>query len=222
MTGHRLPLAEQNLLLHPSGAVLWEEQATLFVSDLHLGKSTTFRRSGLPVPAGATTETFTRLTRCVEELQPHRLVVLGDLVHAKCSWDNELLEGLSRLVDVFPDGRFLLIEGNHDRGSRSRWARLSIDCRAAPYSMSPWTLLHDEVAERPGHSPNGAIYFAGHLHPAVKLVGSGESLRLRCFTLHRQCLTLPAFGAFTGCKLVEPHRDRRVFAVVDNEVMAIA
>ncbi len=221
LKSNRLELAGQSLFLHPYGAVFWEELATLFVADLHLGKSTTFRRNGIPIPAGATTETIVRMVRCIDTFAPERLVVLGDLVHAKCSWDDELLAGLSSAVNRIPKNQFILLEGNHDRGSRSRWDQLSIQRYEAPYEMPPWTLLHDEANERPGRSKGESNFLAGHLHPAVKLVGMGESLRLRCFTLYDHCLTLPAFGVFTGSKIIEPRAGERIYAIVENEVIPL-
>lgn len=38
---------------------------TLLVADLHLGKAQSFRRSGVPVPAGTTAAMFGRLDRLI-------------------------------------------------------------------------------------------------------------------------------------------------------------
>lgn len=222
MKGHRLQIAGTTLLLHPSGAAFWEEKSTLFVADLHLGKSTTFRRGGIPIPAGSTTQTIDRLLDCIETLNASRLIVLGDLVHARCSWDSELQVGLARLSDRFSEGDFLLVEGNHDLGSRSKWEAYSIQRYTAPHRVDPWTLIHDESTERPKSRSDDAVYLAGHLHPAIKLSRSGETLRLRCFSLHNNCLTLAAFGSFTGAKTLTPHPGQRFFAIVDDEVLALA
>lgn len=222
MKGYRLQIAETTLLLHPSGAAFWEETSTLFVADLHLGKSTTFRRGGIPIPAGSTTRTIDRLINCIETLNASRLVVLGDLVHSRCSWDNELQEGLARLSARLPTGNFLLVEGNHDLGSRSRWEEFSIERQVAPHPLGPWILLHDELTERPQATNDHRVYLAGHVHPAVKLSRSGEVIRLRCFTLHNNCLTLAAFGSFTGAKTLPSRPGQEIFAIVEEEVLAIA
>jgi uncharacterized protein len=218
---YTLTIAEQTLQLHPSGAVFWEQQATLFVADLHLGKTTSFQRGGIPIPAGATTRSVDRLIECIEAMHPQRLVVLGDLVHARCSWDDELLDGLSRIGSNFKKGAFQLVEGNHDRGSRSRWKSLSIECYPAPHKDGPWTLLHDESTERPPGPESDVYYLAGHLHPAVKLSRPGESIRLRCFSWFNNCLTLAAFGSFTGSKSIDPHPGQQIFAIVENEVLPV-
>ena len=222
MNGYRLQLAGTSLLLHPSGAAFWEEESTLFVADLHLGKSTSFRRGGIPIPSGSTTRTIDRLLDCIEALNASRLIVLGDLVHARCSWDNELQEGLARLSDRLEKGNFLLVEGNHDLGSRSRWEAFSIQRYVAPHHVDPWTLIHDESTERPKSSSDDAVYLAGHLHPAIKLSRSGETIRLRCFSLHNNCLTLAAFGSFTGAKTITPQSGQTIYAIVDEEVLALA
>lgn len=222
MKGYRLQIAGTTLVLHPSGAAFWEETSTLFVADLHLGKSTTFRRGGIPIPKGSTTRTIDRLLDCMETLNARRLIVLGDLVHARCSWDNELREGLARLSDRVAEGDFLLVEGNHDIGSRSKWDAFSIQRHAAPHRIDPWTLIHDESTDRPSSNSDDAVYLAGHLHPAIKLSRSGETLRLRCFSLHNNCLTLAAFGSFTGAKTLDLSPGQQIFAIVDDEVISLA
>ncbi|MBM3964039.1 MAG: ligase-associated DNA damage response endonuclease PdeM [Planctomycetes bacterium] len=221
MKGYRLHIAETTLLLHPSGAAFWKEESTLFVADLHLGKSTTFRRGGIPIPAGSTTCTMDRLIDCIETLNASRLVVLGDLVHARCSWDKELQEGLARLSERLPKGNFLLVEGNHDLGSRSRWEDFSIERQVAPHPLGPWILLHDELTERPQASNDHRVYLAGHVHPAIKLRRFGETIRLRCFSLYNNCLTLAAFGSFTGAKTLDLSLGQQYFAIVDDEVISL-
>ena len=42
-----------HLILHPSGAVYWEEKQTLLLADVHLGKVAHFRKNGISVPSKA-------------------------------------------------------------------------------------------------------------------------------------------------------------------------
>ena len=46
----RFPFHQQTLWLSPAKCIFWEEQKILILSDLHLGKSGHFRKSGVAIP----------------------------------------------------------------------------------------------------------------------------------------------------------------------------
>ncbi len=190
-------------------------------ADLHLGKTTSFQRAGIPIPAGATTQTIDLMMEHVASLRPKRLVILGDLVHGSCSWDDEVFEGLSRLAHAVAPGAFHLVEGNHDRRSRGKWETFALQVHSPPFPLDPWILLHDESTERPLASSAAAGFIAGHLHPSIRMGRKGESYRLKCFRLYNQCLTLPAFGRFTGSKTILAQPDQQIFAIVEDSVIPI-
>ncbi|MEY4567931.1 MAG: hypothetical protein RLY14_2901, partial [Planctomycetota bacterium] len=61
---------------------------------------------------------------------------------------------------------------------------------------------------------------AGHIHPAVRcpskaIVGG----KLSCFWLTPEGMVLPAFGAFTGTKSIEPSRGDQVFVIAEDSVI---
>ena len=62
---------------------------------------------------------------------------------------------------------------------------------------------------------------AGHVHPAVRLRGEGESLRLPCFWFGARYGVLPAFGAFTGTAEVRPREGDQVFVIAEDEVLRV-
>jgi metallophosphoesterase superfamily enzyme len=64
----------------------------------------------------------------------------------------------------------------------------------------------------------GAYVIAGHVHPAVRLGGAIDSLRLPCFHFGAAVGVLPAFGAFTGMHVVRPAPGERVFVVAGDSV----
>ena len=49
---HSIQLADEQLLLLPERALWWPQQKALVLSDVHFGKSATFRENGIPVPEG--------------------------------------------------------------------------------------------------------------------------------------------------------------------------
>ena len=51
------------LELLPQKAAWWAAERTLLIADAHIGKAVSFRRLGVPVPPGTTSETLDRLAR---------------------------------------------------------------------------------------------------------------------------------------------------------------
>jgi uncharacterized protein len=184
----------------------WPAEETLFVADVHLGKSAAFRALGVPVPAGSTAETLRRLSESV--VGARRVVVLGDLWHARhgrspeneAAWD-DWLRGC--------EAEFWLVEGNHDLKSGDlRHPCLRIVAPGEP--LGPFDLRHEPTA--------GAGYvLSGHLHPAVTFRGH----RLPCFWFRREYAVLPPFGEFTGCAAVRPSSSDFVYAVAGDRVVRI-
>ena len=89
--------------------------------------------------------------------------------------------------------------------------------------------VHDELVNAPflfTHYPvseSGHFNMAGHVHPGVRLGGSGgQRLRLPCFYKSKDSLILPAFGAFTGKHTIRPTKEDQVFAIADGEVLPIS
>ena len=62
---------------------------------------------------------------------------------------------------------------------------------------------------------------AGHLHPAYRVTGRNDSVRLPCFWFGVRVGVLPAFGDFTGGKAIAPQPGDRVFVAAGDAVMAV-
>ena len=76
------------------------------------------------------------------------------------------------------------------RTGASRWSPSRI-------ALAPFLACHVPVSPPTGYA------LCGHIHPGVRLSGSGgQSERLPCFVLGRRRAILPAFGGFTGLALV--------------------
>jgi DNA ligase-associated metallophosphoesterase len=221
-TGHELVLSGQTLQLLPRGAAYWKEGSTLFVADLHLGKSTAFRRNGIPIPQGASERTLVDLQECVQSTRAQRLIVLGDFVHAKCGWDDSLVQDIQRFLFSIPHTELIVVEGNHDRGSRRRLDQIGISMREEPMLEPICNCFHDPNAFWTSTSAASSYAMAGHLHPSIRLGASwGDRVTLPCFWFVRHCLVLPAFGKFTGTKPIVREPGDQVFAIAENEVIAL-
>ena len=214
MSDFSLTLAGEPMALLPERALWWPGGRTLFAADTHWGKAGTFRARGLPVPDN-TADDLARLSNALRRCDAARLVILGDLVHARAGRDapslNDLVTGWRREhagLDV------LLVEGNHDRAARPP-AAWKIAVVREPFAMEPFVLRHI-----PDRDPRGHV-LAGHTHPAVRLVGGGERLKLPCFQVSEETTILPAFGSFIDGLAVVRQPGKRLYAVADGEIFAI-
>jgi DNA ligase-associated metallophosphoesterase len=211
-----LILAGERLTLLPQRAVWWESARTLFITDLHLGKEATFRAAGMPVP-DQTAQLLNRLRHIIDHYKPLKLIVLGDLIHARvgrCEKTFELIDIWRRSI---PDLIIQLIRGNHDRSSGDPPTGWQIECLSEPYQCDQFMLCH--YPESAGESPA----LAGHLHPAVRLTGRGrDALKLPCFLLRGRLLILPAFSEFVDGATQKLVAGDRTFGICDNHVHELA
>lgn len=213
---HRLQLCGQHLLLHAFRALYWEEQDSLLIADLHLGKAAHFRRSGIAVPAAVGDANLDKLISLLIDFRPARVLFLGDLFHS--DYNNQWLV-FCELLEQFPNIHFELILGNHDILDVSFYESSGLIVHEEMLDLEPFLLTHHPLTEL----PDGEQYnLAGHLHPAVSLRGAGrQRLRLPCFYFGKNQGLLPAFGEFTGLANIPIGADDRVFAIAEDRVIAI-
>ena len=169
-----------------AGALFWEDERLLIVSDLHLEKGSSFAMRGVLLPPFDTAATLARLSAVIARHDPRTVIALGDSfhdreAHARLSPDDrEALSALQARRD------WIWISGNHDP--------------ALPRDLGG--VVADEVAIGPivfRHEPTGAVgEIAGHLHPKARVSTRGRSVERRCFASDGERAVMPAFGAYTG------------------------
>ncbi len=217
-------LAGESVALHASGAIFLPAQRTVLVADAHFGKAVSFRRLGVPVPRGTTTETLDRLSTLVADTGARRIVFLGDFLHSARSHAPGTLAALARWRGEHSRLELTLVRGNHDERAGDPPASLGIEVVDEPLALGPFALCH---YPRP---VAGAYVLAGHWHPCISVKGRAfERLRLPCFWFGDDsgalpdCAVgvLPAFGAFTGMHRIEPRAGDRIFPVAGDVVRAI-
>lgn len=179
-------------VLRCSGALHVVAHDVLIVADLHLEKGSAFAARGQMLPPYDSAATLQRLEDEIAEMNPARVVLLGDSFHDKRSIprmaerDRETLERLAVGRD------WLWLEGNHDREA------LGADLDRLPGTvietmrLGALRLVHEP---QPGEQP-GEV--AGHLHPSARVAAHGRGVRRPCFITDGRRIVLPAFGAFTG------------------------
>ena len=104
-----------DIVLVPGRAAYLPATATLLVADLHLGKEATFRHRGIPVPDGAATKDLARLAMLVAKTRARRLLILGDLFHARSGCTDRVFAEFATSREQFSRTEVLLVAGNHDR-----------------------------------------------------------------------------------------------------------
>lgn len=203
------------LRMLPERGIHWAQQDMLLVADPHFGKEATFRRHGIPVPRGSTDQTLSRMTRMLSATSARRLVILGDMFHARSSLSADVVLSLDQFFTLHCDLDVTLIRGNHD-------ARLGKLPPHWPVRITD-DLRIDRVAL--GHHPKPVasdldLLICGHIHPAVRPGGPGDDVgRLPCYWLSQKRLVLPAIGHFTGTHLVRRGVEDRIWMIVQDRVL---
>lgn len=210
-------VAGETLMLLPERAVYWPARKALFVADFHLGKAASFRRTGIPLPSGTTTENVQRLDRAIEKTWAERVVFLGDFLHSVQARAPRTFERFAAWRESRASVDLTIVRGNHDVKAGDPPQAWGVRCIEAGEALGPFILNHEPGPSRRGYA------LSGHIHPAVRLSASGEKpLRLPCFWFGSRYGVLPAFGAFTGNAEVLPRRGDQVFVIAEHEVLQVA
>ncbi len=181
-----LQLREQHLYLLPQRAIFWQEQRTLIVADVHLGKAQTFQRAGIAVPALSFHHDLMRLAELVTATGAERLLVLGDFVHHRTGLTPAVVEDIRHWC-LGLAAELVVVLGNHDKPNRQILEQLPITLCEPAWRRGPFIFSHDDLI-----APE--FRFLGHIHPVVNL----PQMRLPVFAVYQDYCVLPAFSYFTG------------------------
>ncbi|MGB3865910.1 MAG: ligase-associated DNA damage response endonuclease PdeM, partial [Xanthobacteraceae bacterium] len=150
-----------------AGALYWEDERLLIVSDLHLEKGSSFAMRGVLLPPHDTAETLARLDAVIARYRPRRVIALGDSFH-----DSEAHGRLSvahrATLSMLQTGRdWIWIAGNHDPDlPRDLGGQVAQEVAIGPITFR--------------HEPTGAAgEIAGHLHPKARISRRGRAVERR-------------------------------------------
>lgn len=209
-------LNNNHFLLSSGRCVFWEEEKILIASDLHLGKSGHFRKSGIGIPQSVLLEDMQRLIAQIQFYKPDQLIIVGDLFHSEPNREHDFFMRWRNDLGYLP---VHLVKGNHDILHREWYEEANIVVHDASFSIKDFCFVHD-IADKPENEKK--YCFSGHIHPAIIIRGAGkQALRFPCFYFGNEYAVLPAFGKFTGTYVLEPKKKDHVFALVENKVMQI-
>ncbi|QWG25829.1 ligase-associated DNA damage response endonuclease PdeM [Bradyrhizobium sediminis] len=199
VAGATLVVAGVTLVADLSGALFWEEQSLLVVSDLHLEKGSSFATRGVLLPPYDTAATLGRLAGVIARHDPRMVIALGDSFHDRDAHDRLSPADRDALTALQARRDWIWISGNHDP--------------ALPSGLGG--VVADEVAIGPimfRHEPSGALgEIAGHLHPKARVSARGRSMERRCFACDGERAVMPAFGAYTGGLSIRDAAFARIF-----------
>jgi len=206
--------------------VWWPEQQTLFVSDTHFGKTpsasqpVTDKNSDLVV-ADSTRAMLAVLTRAIEQLQPRRLIVLGDWLHAGVRASSDCVSQLSQWRQRHMPLAIWLVMGNHDQRYLKLFAQWAFEVIPQSRILEPFILCHDPLASLAvgGAAASGGVRIGGHVHPGVSTPASKAGNRLSpCFWQGSEFLVLPAFGSDTRLAQVRLAPNQIVHWIADGQL----
>lgn len=195
--------------------LFWPAQSILFVADTHFGKEATFRRGGIPVPAGTTNATLAKIGKMLRSTNAKHFCILGDMLHARSSIAKDVSEAIDLFFAEFNGVEMTLVLGNHDAKVGPLPSIWPINIVEPGKQIGNVALGH-----HPATLPVGAdVYLCGHIHPAIRVSSRAERLgKMRCFWLSGGQLVLPAIGEFTGTYVITPASDDQAWIVAEDQI----
>jgi DNA ligase-associated metallophosphoesterase len=202
--------------LLPERALFIRAARALVVADLHVGKSESYRRFGVPSTDGIDEESLIRLSRAAMRAEAKVIVVVGDLTHSA--------EGIGEAErERFAEFRarcslpIRLVEGNHDRGARSLPPEWMIDRVGETFELAGVRFCHDPAEV----SATAKWTICGHLHPVLSVSRGVRSVEAPAFVVEyaRRTVVLPAFSKFSRGVRIEPSEQRGIFPIVEHAVV---
>ena len=194
------------------------DSRTLLVADLHLGYSWAQRRRGELGPL-ADFRARDKLLDVCGELEPRRVVFVGDLVHAPRPCEPERLYIEETLRALAERAEIVAVRGNHDRAFAREFGHLPLSTVEAWTSDSGLTAIHGDRLERAAIPETGTLVM-GHLHPGLGIrEASGAGQRLPVFLVNQRCIVMPAFSPFARGYDIAAGLSKELLACFRGEVI---
>lgn len=204
---------ENHFVLSTERVVYWENENTLILADLHIGKSGHFRKEGIGIPQSVYKDDLHRLLSQLLFFKAEKLIIVGDLSHSRA---NRELELFHKWRHDFSSLEIHLARGNHDILDDIWYSETNIIVHEETLRVGNFGFVHDPVE----NTEDGIYYFSGHVHPAITIRGKAkQSLRFPCFYFGLQQAILPAFSRFTGTYTVVPGKNEKAFAIVEKDIV---
>lgn len=181
----KVDVAGISLLADLSGALWWDDERLLVVSDLHLEKGSSYAARGTLLPPFDTAATLARLAGAIARYNPKLVIALGDSFHDRDAHMRLSRDDRACIADLQVGRDWLWIAGNHDPAPRDVGGRVADEIAIGAVTFR--------------HEPTGACgEIAGHLHPKARVATRARTVERRCFVSDGERAVMPAFGAYAG------------------------
>lgn len=215
---HSHIIEQEHLVMSAERTLFWENEHTLIVADLHVGKTGHFRKAGIGVPQNVYKDDLHRLLSQILFFKARRLIIVGDLTH---SIANKEIDLFRKWRKDFSSLEVHLVKGNHDILDDGWYSEADIAISIEKLLLKKFLFVHD-VLKNDIKADKGQYIFSGHVHPGISIKGRGrQSLSFPCFYFAKKYCVLPAFSRFTGTYNVEPREDEHVFAIIEKDVVPV-
>jgi len=194
--------------------VYWRKENALILSDLHIGKSAHFQRSGIPIPSSILAVDLSRLEELIHYFKAEQLIVVGDLFHACYNKD---LDTFKVWLSSFKNLSIKLVKGNHDRLQNRIYEAFQIEVFSDFLQIDSLKFVHDFSVIQ-----SDAFTISGHTHPGVLIKGKGKQrMKLPCYQVTKYQLILPAFSLFTGLNTKDAPRGCKNFGFTESAIFEL-
>ncbi len=203
------------MILNSLRTIYWPAYQILLLSDLHVGKAAHFRRNGLAVPGTIGKADLDRLDFLFSYYTLKEVVIVGDILHAQKN--SEVIQFRTWLGN-YPDIRFTLVKGNHDRLKEKEWDSLGLFQSLKVYQIGNIQMVHEPV----NTFSEDLFVISGHIHPGIEVKTLNKSkLRLPCFVVMPHQIILPAFSHFTGLYTQAEFLNAQYYAIGNEQIFVL-
>jgi DNA ligase-associated metallophosphoesterase len=210
-------IGDEHMVMSAERTLFWENECTLIVADLHVGKTGHFRKEGIGIPQQIYKDDLHRLLSQILFFKAERLIIVGDLTHSTANKELDLFRKWRR---DFSSLDVQLVMGNHDILEEIWYREADITVSTEQLKIKDFLFVHDVLDKE--ITAQCDYVFSGHVHPGITINGRGrQSLRFPCFYFGRTYSILPAFSRFTGTYNVKPEIGDSTFALINRDVMPV-
>ncbi|QDK37264.1 ligase-associated DNA damage response endonuclease PdeM [Bdellovibrio sp. NC01] len=212
----KIQVANEDIELLPEKAFLWQREHLLGLSDVHLGKAESYQSAGVPIPSGSHREDLLLISDLIHRYQIRKVMILGDWIHNRFSLSEIIVQDFREFFKAHDHVHWTLLLGNHEKGSVEILNKLPFHLVEEEMQIGPFLMTH-------GHKNAKSKLFQiqGHTHPLVSIHEGPTRLKLPCFVLEKNALTIPAFGSLTGGYVIRKDKGKRIFAVTPKEIFEV-
>lgn len=221
------------VILDSRRAIFLPRQGTLVLADLFLGLGAGRRKRPDMIPGGQHNDLWERLLGLLDEFQPDRVAVLGDVKPNQGSLeDAEEIEELHTLFRKLKGAKREVVQVV---GHPERTKGLALDGTGVKVveqlKVGAHTLMHRRrIFVYPRHEPGHGFWINGGLHPlfAVPMNGTSggdEWLRYPAYLYTGYALVMPPFVSYAqGWEVMQPERlprQARAWKVLGDHQMGL-